>query len=289
MKSQTANRMCNHCNNLGMKITDHHVSKCPVLAETTCFSCKKKGHTAGYCREKTEKAVLEVGEQNAPVANVWAQIAKKAMTDKDRAISEAAAARVKAQLEADALRVKAELAEKKKKEYDAYLERNAKREARAKQQKEYDDKRYELFSRHMFALYGYGWTSKFHPYGSRVDKIPKRLFDHLQKKIDEDEEAEWREEQQEYMEETRNRDAFERLQAEKRATLSEKDYNKWEEEYESITMEEMDDWLDSTADCYYNSIRREDARISNGKSWIEEQIQQGHIREISEDHFEYYP
>jgi len=279
MKSQTAIRICKHCVNVGMKNTYHHVSKCPILAETTCFSCKKKGHTSGYCPEKKAKAVvIEIIEQSAPVANGWAQIAKKAMTDKDRTQSEA--------LEAKA---KADLVEKKKREHDAYLERKAKREARAKKQEEYDDKRYQLFRKHMLALYGHGWKHKFHPYGSRADNIPKRLFDRLQKEIDEEEEADWREEQQEYMEERRDRDAFERLQAEKRATLSEKDYDKWEEEYHAMTMEEMDDWLDATADCYYNSIQREDARISNGKSWMEEQFQQGHIREISKDHFEYYP
>jgi len=261
-----------------MKHTDHHVSKCPILAETTCFSCKKKGHTSGYCQETKANTSIEVREQSAPVANGWAQAAKKAMTDKDKAQTEA--------LEA---KVKSDLAEKKKREHDAYLERKAKREARAKKQEEYDDKRYQLFSKHMLALYGYGWKHRLHYDGSRADKIPKRLFDRLRKEIDEDEEAEWREEQEEYMEEKRDRDAFERLQAEKRATLSEKDYDKWEEEYHSMTMEEIDEWLDSTADYYYNSIRREDARITDGKSWIEEQIQQGHIREISEDRFEYYP
>jgi hypothetical protein len=283
MKSQTAIRICNHCNNLGMKNTDHHVSKCPVLAETTCFSCKKKGHTSGYCPEKKAMASLEVSEQNAPVANGWAQIAKKAMTDKDKAESEAVAAKIKA-----------DIAEKKKKEHDAYLERKARREAQAKKQKEYDDKRYELFSRHMLSLYGYGWTSKFHPHGARADKIPKRLYDRLQKEIEEEERAEWIAQHQIFIEETKYRDEYDRLRAEKKATLSEKDYDKWayekwEQDYHLTKMEELDEWLDSTADDYYNSMRREDAIIRDGKSWIEEQIQRGHIREISEDQFEYYP
>ena len=278
MKYQIAIHKCRHCENMSMKITDHHVSKCHVLAETTCFSCRKKGHTSGYCPEKKANTDIDIKEQTVPVANGWAQVAKKAMTDKDRTQSEA--------LEAKA---KSDLVEKKKREHDAYLERKAKREARAKKQEEYDDKRYQLFRKHMLALYGHGWTREFHPYGSISDKIPKRLFDRLQKEIDKEEEAEWRAEHQEYIEEKKDRDVFERLQAEKRATLSEEDYDKWEEEYHSMTMEEIDDWLDSTADYYYNSIRREDARIGYGKSWIEEQIQQGHIREISENQFEYYP
>ena len=289
MKSQTAIRICKHCNNLGMKNTDHHVSKCPVLAETTCFLCKKKGHTSGYCPEKKAKASFEVREQNAPVANGWAQIVKKAMTDKDKAESEAAAAKVKA-----------DIAEKKKREHDAYLERKARREAQAKKQKarreaqakkqkEYDDKRYQLFSRHMFSLFGYGWMHRFHEYGSNDIKIPERLFDRLKKEIEEEEEAEWREEQESNKIEYEERAAHDALRCEKMATLSEKEYEKWEDDYWSINMDEIDDWLDYTANDFSNGLSREDSRIREGKIWIEEKMKEGKIREISEGKFEYYP
>jgi hypothetical protein len=290
MKSQSAIYNCRHCENMGMNITDHHVSKCPVLAGSTCFSCKKKGHTAGYCPDKKMKleknlkaADVEVGEQNAPVANVWAQIAKKAMTDKDRVQQQVAEAKVKA-----------DIAEKKKKEHEAYLERKAKREARAQEQKErakkqeeYDDKRYELFRTHMFHAYGYDWMQRFHPYSD--DNIPERLFDRLQKEIKEEEEAEWREEQESNRRETEQREAFHAQESEMRATLSKTDYEKWEDDYWSINMEEIDDWLDYTADDYSNGLRREEFRERNGKIWIEEKMREGKIQEIGKDQYEYYP
>ena len=58
MKYQIAIHKCCHCENMSMKITDHHVSKCHVLAETTCFSCRKKDHTSGYCPEKKRRLIL---------------------------------------------------------------------------------------------------------------------------------------------------------------------------------------------------------------------------------------
>lgn len=228
--------------------------------------------------QTTMNVPLEVREQNAPVANVWAQIAKKAMTDKDVVESEAAAARVKS-----------EIAEKKKKEHHAYLERKSRSEERDKKQKEYDDKRYDMFSRHMYYLFGYGWVHRFHEYGSNIDKIPKRLFDWVQKEIEEEEKTQWREEQESNRIENEERVAFDTMKAEKMATLSEKDYEKWEDEYLSNDTDEVSDWLDYTADDFSNGLRREDSRKREGKIWIEEKMKEGRIREISEGKFEYYP
>jgi hypothetical protein len=189
----------------------------------------------------------------------------------------------------EAAKVKADIAEKKKKEHDAYLERKARREAQAKKQKEYDDKRYQLFSRHMFSLFGYGWMHRFHEYGSNDIKIPERLFDRLKKEIEEEEEAEWREEQESNKIEYEERAARDALRCEKMATLSEKEYEKWEDDYWSINMDEIDDWLDYTANDFSYGLRREDSRIREGKIWIEEKMKEGKIREISEGKFEYYP
>lgn len=230
-------------------------------------------------KSQTEMNVsLEVREQNAPIANVWAQIAKKAMTDKDVVESEAAAARVKS-----------EIAEKKKKEHHAYLERKFRREERDKKQTEYDDKRYDLFSRHMYYLFGYGWVYRFHECGSNTDNIPKRLFCRVQKEIEEEEKTQWREEQESNRIENEERVAFDTMKAEKMATLSEKDYEKWEDEYLSIESDELSDWLDLHSDDFSNGLRSEDSRKREGKIWIEEKMKEGKIREISEGEFEYYP
>lgn len=108
--------------------------------------------------------------------NTWAQIAKKALSDKDR--KETISIEVK---------TKVDIAEKKKKEYEAYLERKARREERAKQQEEYDDKRYALFNEHMWYIYGASWSHIFHEYSDRAHDIPYRLFDRVQDEIEQQE------------------------------------------------------------------------------------------------------
>jgi hypothetical protein len=56
MKSSTA--YCAHCKNLGLDYTSHYLRKsaepqspvvCPVLLNTLCMQCGKKGHTRSYC------------------------------------------------------------------------------------------------------------------------------------------------------------------------------------------------------------------------------------------------
>ena len=117
--------------------------------------------------------------------NPWLKIAQKAVTPKDQAIT--------AQLEA---KKKAEIAEKRKKKHEAYLERQARRERKAKELKERDDKRYSLFSKHMFYLHGHGWENVFDEYGSRADDIPFGLFDRVQAAIREQQEQDWLNEQE---------------------------------------------------------------------------------------------
>lgn len=174
--------------------------------------------------------------------NTWAHIAKKALSDKDR----------KETLSIE-IKTKADLAEKKKKEHEAYLERKARREERAKLEQEYDDKRYALFNEHMWYIYGASWINIFHEYSDRAHDIPYRLFDRVQEEI----------EQQEQEQEQRQEDIYEGMS--------------------------VDRWLDEQA-CN-NDKRDWDARIrkEKGKIWIEGKIKEGKIKEIGEGRFEYYP
>ncbi len=194
---------------------------------------------------------------NMPIVKSWAQLAKNAMTDKDKTtVSQAEA------------KMKAEVAEKRKKDRDAYLDRQAKRVLRAKEKEEYDNQRYKLFSTHMYILYGAGWMYRFDERGSKSGDIPRGLFDRVQKEIEEDEKEQW-ERECEY--EMRVREC--NMVTKSWNTIS-KESNKFLDEEFSYSC--CEDWNRKRA-------------AEKGKIWIEEKINEGIIREIFEGIYEYYP
>jgi len=209
--------------------------------------------------------------------NPWLKIAQKAVTPKDQAIT--------AQLEA---KKKAEIAEKRKKEHEAYLERQARRERKAKELKERDDKRYSLFSKHMFYLHGHGWENVFDEYGSRADDIPFGLFDRVQAAIREQQEQDWLNEQEDNKRMREEEEARKKIQADKKATLTPEEYQAWNKEQSWKMHEEIDKWLDQGFSDYSDYTWIEHRRKKEGKIWIEEQINQGKIRELPNGKFAYY-
>jgi hypothetical protein len=276
---------CGHCRNLKMPWTKHNVSDCPVLAETTCPSCGNKGHTSTYCPEKMKVVVEKVSE---PIANGWAKIAKKAMTDKD--LAESAAIELKR---------KADLAEKKKNEHEAYLERKAIREQRAKEKKQRDDANYVLYRQHMLYLHGHGWFHKFDERGDKAGEIPEQFYSRVQNEIREDERLDWEMEMRELKEEQeeifRNKMKLQRLKEvrdEKKLTLSPEEFEVWkkkisQDEFKKFN-EEVDEYLDQGFSAYSQQKWREKMTEENGKRWLDEKMQFGNIVLGKDGKYRYY-
>ena len=231
MNSQTTG--CGHCRNLKKSDwTGHNVGRCPVLAATTCPSCRKNGHTSGYCKEKKKV------DEYVPVATGWASIAKKAITPKDKAQNDALDANIKATQE-----------EKKKKEHEAYLKRKALRESRAFIKKEQDEKNWKLWSTHMYYVYGRKWYCNFESYliygNSLANEIPEPFCERVQKMIDDDylavEHTQMRADKR-YAEEEASKKALKKVM---KAKLSPIEYQKWKEEQSQREDDDTDEWLDA--------------------------------------------
>lgn len=48
---------CSHCKKLN-KNSNHNIFDCVLLNSTTCFNCKKTGHTPKYCLEPKKICLL---------------------------------------------------------------------------------------------------------------------------------------------------------------------------------------------------------------------------------------
>jgi len=268
----TSRKSCGHCRNLQLEgWQNHHVRACPELAKTICRNCNTPGHTSSYCpdaRKQQSDPVQSdpVQSDPVPVTNGWAQIAKKAMTPEDNAASQA--------LEA---KIKADAVEKKRKEHEAYLERKANREQKAKEKKDREDAAYNLYKQHMWYLYGNNWYHNFQSGSSRENEIPHIFYDRVQAEIEEDycfhSEMEAQAEK-----EQRDRDSNQAAEkAKMKATLSPAELH-----------EEIDDWLDrgfcDHTEAGWISAQRE----ANGKIWLEEKMNEGKIVLGKDGKYKYY-
>ena len=155
-------RGCGHCRNLQKSDWTGHIAKlCPELAKTKCSHCKNYGHTTRYCvlwqdkevmkimntpemQDSIEKAIgnmiiigggAALAQASAPVGNSWANAAKKAVTSDDKSIAYAFEEKVKVDLAEKKKKEQEAYLEKKRKEHEAYLERKERRETLAKEKK----------------------------------------------------------------------------------------------------------------------------------------------------------
>lgn len=195
--------------------------------------------------------------------NMWSQIAKKAMTDDDVAITNSQEAKKKA-----------EVANKKKKDREAYLERKARRERIAKEKKVRDDANYELYKQHMLYLHGSRWFHMFDECGDKSGEIPVPFFDRVQEEIHEDQ---GRIDRFEY-------EAIKKIEAEEmkmKATLSPAEYEDWKDD----DMDEcLDRWFYEDSLASWNERKTQEA----GKRWLEEQLLRGNIVLGKDGKYRYY-
>jgi hypothetical protein len=144
-----------------------------------------------------------------------------------------------------------------------------------------DDKRYALFSQHMYYLYGDGWEST-------VQDIPFGFADRVQAAIREAEEENIKDEQEHIQKIKKEEAAREKTNAEKKATLIPEDYLAWKEEQRWKMRKENEEWHDQGLCDYSNYVTMEYRRKEEGKLWIEEQVKEGTIRQLTEGNFAYY-
>jgi len=252
------------------------------------------GHTSGYCLEKKQKeqkvvdaSCLEtdfpsLGGGHLPSTTTttatttatatntiqgWSQIAKKSMTDQDKSESEVISSKMKT-----------DFADKKKRLHETYLAKKVAREQRIKEQNEYDDKRYELFRKHMWYLYGNKWM---HLIVDNSIVIPRRLFNRVQDAIEKDNEDEWNAELEYNRIDRERREADEKEYAEMEATFTHKEYMDWMWK----KSEALDEQMDLSECIYLQGVKI----VTNEKMWIAEQMAIGKIREINQQEYEYYP
>jgi wobble nucleotide-excising tRNase len=150
-----------------------------------------------------------------------------------------------------------------------------------KKEKELDDKRYALFSQHMYYLYGHGWENT-------VKDIPFGLADRVENAIREENEEKRKEEQQHAQKIKEEEAAREKTNAEKKATLTPEEYLAWKEEQRWKMYKENEEWYDQGFCDYSNHITMEYKRKEEGKIWLEERIEEGIIRQLGEGKFAYY-
>lgn len=195
--------------------------------------------------------------------NMWSQIAKKAITEHDLAITNSQEAKKKA-----------EIAYKKKKDREAYLERKARREQRAKEKKVRDDANYELYKLHMLYLHGSRWFYMFDECGDKSREIPAPFFDRVQEEIQEDQ---GRIDRFEY-------ESMKNIEAEEmkmKATLSPAEYQDWEDDENNKC---LDTWFYEDSLSSWNERKNQEA----GKRWLEEQLLRGNIVLGKDGKYRYY-
>ena len=317
-------RGCGHCRNLNLpNWNEHNVNKCPELARTMCSDCKKYGHTKRYCALRQNEAAMKIintpemqasiksavdnvtmisggnapvrgitsvcgnisARVNAPPGNAWALAAKKAMTTDDKAVTDSIEAKVKA-----------DIAEKKRMEHDAYLERKARRERLELARKDCIDKNFAIFQKHMYYLYGPDWIQYFDEYSDKP--IHSEFYEKINALREEDRRLEFYVEQlaakREIMEaeERRNKaEEFNALKQMKKLSLSPADFKIWCKEArfekEWHEMEETDIWLYRCSDDYSRGCRMDSMREAEGKIWLEEQLKIGTIKLLENGTYNY--
>jgi hypothetical protein len=208
---------------------------------------------------------------------MWAQIAKKAITPNDKAMNDA--------LEAKA---KSDAADKKRKEHEAYLERKARRERIAKENKEREDAAYALYKQHMWYLYGNKWFHNFEEGTSRANEIPRPFYDRVQKQIEEDYKDHYEMEAKYEKEQREKKETEAAYKAKMKATLSPNEYQEWKREKWFQEQDELDDWLDRGWCDRMESDWICRQREQNGKIWLEEKMQAGKIVLTKDGKYRYY-
>lgn len=147
--------------------------------------------------------------------------------------------------------------------------------------KEEIDKRYAVFSQHMYYLYGDGWENS-------VNDIPFGLAERLEEAIRKEQEENRKAEQEHNRKIIEEEEAREQTNAEKKATLTPEEYRAWKEEASRKLRQENEEWLEQGFCDYSNYITMEHRRKEEGKVWLEDRIKEGKIIQISEGNFEYY-
>jgi hypothetical protein len=147
--------------------------------------------------------------------------------------------------------------------------------------KENNDKRYAVFSQHMYYLYGDGWENS-------VNDIPFGLAERLEEAIRKEQEEIRKAEQEHNRKIEEEEEAREKTKAEKKATLTPEEYRAWKEEASRKLRQENEEWLEQGFCDYSNYITMEHRRKEEGKVWLEDRIKEGKIRELGEGKFEYY-
>ena len=146
---------------------------------------------------------------------------------------------------------------------------------------QHDDRRYALFSQHMYYLYGHGWENS-------VNDIPFGLAERVEEAIRKEQEENRKAEQEHNRKIREEEEAREKIKAEKKATLTPEEYRAWKKEASWKIRQEIEEWLDQGFCDYSNYITMEHRRKEEGKVWLEERIKEGKIRELGEGNFEYY-
>jgi hypothetical protein len=147
--------------------------------------------------------------------------------------------------------------------------------------KEKIDKRYDVFSQHMYYLYGPGWENS-------VNDIPFGLAERLEEAIRKEQEENRKAEQEHNRKIEEEEEAREKTKAEKKATLTPEEYRAWKEEASRKLRQENEEWLEQGFCDYSNYITMEHRRKEEGKVWLEDRIKEGKIIQLSEGKFEYY-
>ena len=148
-------------------------------------------------------------------------------------------------------------------------------------EKELDDKRYALFSQHMYYLYGHGWEST-------VQDIPFGFADRVQAAIREADEEKTKDEQEHAQKIKEEEATREKTKAEKKATLTPEEYEAWKEEDRLNMRKEIEEWHEQGLCEYSNYVTMEYRRKEEGERWLEEQIKEGTIRQLPEGKYAYY-
>ena len=284
-KSNVSVRGCGHCRNIGeSKWKDHNVSRCPILAKIQCFGCKNYGHTRGYCPEKKKASNLPSKLIVAlPPANCWANIVKKTLTEKEKALVEAEDKKVKEAYQKV-------LEKKKKMKHDAWLQRKARQEEYLKLKKqqyaleqEQDNKNFGLFKTHMQFEHGYNWIYFFEEPHDKP--IPISFHERIQKMIDEDRQEEWEMEKAENARWEAEKAEKKALKEKMKAELSPELLKKWKKDFE---YNEIDTWCQNGSEQYSMDQRNSYRRRKEGEVWLKEQIKIGTITKDEEGNYQYY-
>ena len=230
-------RFCPYCHARKMNCNDHTIDECLALAAHICGKCGMKGHTRGKCTEGTKgttEGTKGTTESTSKPANSWAALVDKKIDNKMRE-------------RVDAANTAAHLAAEKKAE-----ERRVAKQLKATERKENALKIAMEWRCKMEAKFGVRWF-----YQVDEELIPQRAFDEclsLQWKTQQmfEEEQERLTYDFEDMMDQHNRELNEKRKQEeaeyehKKATLSPKEFAKWEKIKEREDKEElyaMDDHL----------------------------------------------